>query len=1034
MKRKRNIVEAAMKYWQIVAVFVVAMMVMGVFGLKNMPRNEFPEFTIRQGVIVGVYPGATSLEVEEQLTKKVENYLFGFTEVNKAKTYSYSKEGMMYVIVELNDNVNNADKFWSKLRLGLDELKMQLPGGVLALIGSNDFGDTSAFLITMSSDEKDYRELEEIMKDLEADIRKINSVAKIKRYGTQKENIYVYVNQEKLNEYSIKPATILAMFKIQEALNYAGDVDNGELVLPVHIPPHFNSERELEQQIIYSDPQGNIIRLKDVARIERKYETPSNYIRNNGNNSLLLSLEMQPGNNIVQFGKEVEKVLEDFELRTADDVEINIISNLPEVVESSISHFMKEFLIAVIAVIIVTMILLPFRISSVAAVTIPISILITLGIMQMVGIQLDIVTLAGLIVVLGMVVDNAIVVIDNHIEKLDHGETPWNAAWKAATELFIPVLSATTAICAAFFPVMIVVTGMFREFVGNLPIVIGIALGISMLVSTLLVPFISYVFIKRGLNHTATETKSNGFLQKVQSVYDAGLEKTFAYPKTTILLGILTVVVSVGIFLLTDQKLFPSMDRKQFAVEIYLPEGSALNQTEKIVDSLEIALLQDDRITNVASFVGNGSPRFHTLYAPHMPAKNYGQILVNTISNEATLKILDEFSEEYEDAFVNANIKWKQIAFEKFTAPLEIRISGDNIYDIKQTAEEVAEILGSHEKTTWVRTDWAEMRKGVSLELDENKSNQLGYAKTLIASSLLIGLEGLPITTIWEGDYPIEVILSKEEYLKDEISDLENLQIISPITMESLPLRAVAKIKPELTEGNIVRRNGVRTITVLSDVKRNTNYSNTLNDLRPQIDNLVLPTGVTIEYGGEQGENAEVYGPMVKSLLISVVLIFFILILQFKTVRRTLLVMSTMLFSVIGAVLGLKIIGYPFSATAFLGFIGLIGITVRSGIILIDYAMQLVTKEGYTYKEAAIAAGKRRMRPIFLTAMAAAVGVIPMILSDSPLWGPLGTVICFGLISGMILTLFVLPVLFWKTTAKESYTDAHPTEEIPVKI
>ena len=1022
--KRINIIEAAMKYKQIIIAFVVVMMVLGVFGLMNMPRNEFPEFTIRQGVIVGIYPGATSQEVEEQLSTVVENYIFGYKEVNKPKTYSHSKEGMMILFVELNDNVHDADQFWSKLRHGLDELKMQLPTGVLALVGNNDFGDTSAFLITLSSENKTYRELEEVTKDLEADIRRINSVSKIKRYGTQKEKIYVYINQEKLNEYQIKPTTLFGVFKLQESLNYAGELDNGELVLPVHLPARYESEKELEQQIIYSDPQGNIIRLKDVARIERRYEGPSKYIRNNGNNALLLSLEMQQGNNIVQFGSDVESALDQFREKISEDIEVNIISNLPEAVDSSISHFMIEFLIAIIAVVAVTMILLPFRVSSVAAITIPISILITIGIMQLAGIQLDIVSLAGLIVVLGMVVDNAIVVIDNHIEKLDHGETPWDAAWKAASELFIPVLSATAAIIAAFFPMMLFLKGMASDFVGSFPITIGIALVISMIVALLLVPFMCFVFIKNGLGEAKdSEKETKNFLTRIQNGYDYVLAKTFQYPKTTISVGVISVVIAFILFSQTDQQLFPTFDRKQFAVEVTLPEGAALSQTELIIDSLERILLQDKRITNVASFIGNGSPRFHTLYAPHMPAINYGQILVSTISNEATVDLLDEYSILYRGAFPNANVKWKQLALEAFNAPIEVRVSTDNLKDLKQTADRIADILKNHNKITWVRNDWLEMRKGISVELDTHKSNQLGYAKSLVASSLMVAMDGLPLTTIWEDDYPVSVILSKEDSFKDEIDDLKDQYVTSPITFESLPLRSIATLNPEWTEGNIVRRNGVRTMTVYADIERNVIYGNVFKDVNVLIDDLELPEGVIVEYGGENEGMIENFIPLGYSLGVSVLLIFFILMLQFKTMRRTLLIMSTMLLSLFGAVFGLNVIGYPFGLTSFIGLIGLMGITVRNGIILIDYAMQLVVKNKMTYKEAAIAAGKRRMRPIFLTSMAAAMGVVPMIISNSSLWGPLGTVICFGLIFGMMLTLLVLPVLYWKTTGSEKLGD-----------
>lgn len=1007
-----------MKYRQIILAFVLVMMILGIVGLINMPRREYPEFTIRQGVIVGIYPGATSEEVETQLTTEVENYIFGYEEVNKAKTHSISKEGMMIIYVELNDNVHNADQFWSKLRHGLDELKMKLPSGVIALVGSNDFGDTSALLITMSSDKKSYRELEDVMKKLESDIRKIPSVSKIKRYGTQQEKIYVYIQPDKLNEYKIDPSTIFASFKIQESLIYSGKLDNGEWVLPVHIPPRFNSEEDLMNQIVYTDPTGNSVRLKDIARIERKYADPTSFIRNNGNNALLLSLEMQKGNNIVQFGKDVQNVLDQFSKQESSDVKINVISNLPEVVDHSISHFMIEFMIAILAVIVVTMILLPFRVAAVAGVTIPVSILITLGIMQLVGIQLHIVSLAGLIVVLGMVVDNAIVVIDNHLEKLDQHETPWDAAWKAATELFIPILSATAAIIAAFFPLMLFLHGMASDFVSTFPITTGIALVISMIVALLLVPFMCFIFIKKGLHKPKTEEKTSkkSFLDRVQDKYDALLDWTFRNGKKTLAFGLLSVLAGIVLFSTLEQKLFPAMERSQFPVEIYLPEGSSLTKTEAVVDSLAKALQQDGRVTNVASFVGTGSPRFNDLYAPHISAKNFGQLMVNTISDEATDEILNEYSKKYQNAFPDANIKWKQLAMENFDAPIEIRISGDSIALLKETAKKVAQILKSNEQTTWVRNDWDNMREGVSIQLDNNKASQLGYAKTLVAASLMTSLEGLPLTTIWEGNYPVNVILSEDENQQNNMNDLENHHISSPLTMESLPLRSIAKLKPEWTEGIIARRNGIRTVTVKADLQRSVIPSNVFKVVQPKIEKLELPEGVSISYGGDDEATKENMIPLIYSLGVSVLLIFFILLIQFKTTRRALLIMSTMLMSVLGAALGLKLTGYPFGMTSFIGLIGLVGIVVRNGIILIDYAMHLVTREGLSYKEAAIAAGKRRMRPIFLTSMAAAMGVVPMIISRSPLWGPLGAVICFGMITGMILTLLILPVLYWKVS------------------
>jgi multidrug efflux pump subunit AcrB len=1041
MKSQKNVVETVMKYPQVILSMVTLLMIFGVYGLKKMPRDEFPQFTIRQGLIVGIFPGATSAQVEEQLTSVVENYIFGYKEINKAKTYSHSREGQMVIFVELNDDVSEADKFWSKLRHGLDELKMQLPSDVLALIGTNDFGDTSALLVTMSSPEKSYRELEQVMKSLEAQIRKVESVSKIKIAGKQKETIFVYADPRKLNEYNISSTTILGAFKTHELMNYSGKLDNDELVLPVHVPPNFTSEEDLEQLIVYSDPEGNTIRLKDIARVERAYREPDSLIKNNRSRALILSLEMQAGNNIVQFGEDVQTVLSRFRKTIDDDVQINVISNQPHVVHESIQHFMRELLFAIISVIIVTMLLLPFRVSSVAAVTIPISILITLGIMYAAGIQLDIVSLAGLIVVLGMVVDNAIVVIDNHVEKIDHGEKAWDAAWKAAKELFIPILSATAAISAAFFPLMLFMVGLAADFVSWFPLTIGIALGVSMVVAMLLVPFLCFAFIKKGLRPKNTESnvkKRKSLLDVVQQGFDGGLNMAFKVPTITILAGVASIAAAVFLFSGIKQQLFPVMERNQFAVEVYLPQGASVKKTGAVIDKLESLLLSDNRVTNVASFVGTSSPRFHALYAPHMPAPNYGQLMVNTESNEATVEVIEKYEKKYGDIFPEAHIKWKQLAMEKFSAPIEVRISGDDISQLKATAEKVAAIMQQNPKASWVRTDWEEMYPSVELELDRDKSNRLGYTKTFISGSLITALDGLPLTTVWENDYPIKVLLSRDDDDKDEIQDLENQYIASPLSMKSLPLRAIADLKAEWNEGIIVRRNGVRTLTVAADVRRNITYAEVFSEVRPAIEALraSLPDGVAIEYGGEYEETLRNFVPMYYALGTSVVIIFFILLMQFKTIKKSLVIMSTMLLSLFGASAGLLIIGYPFGLTSFIGLIGLMGITVRNGIILVDYADFLVREEKMTYREAALAAGKRRMRPIFLTSAAAAVGVVPMIISRSPLWGPLATVICFGLIFGMIFTLFILPVLYWITSGSRKESEHRGDKQVfePQKI
>lgn len=1020
MSKKINLIEAAMKYRQIIISFVVLFMGFGLYALQSMPRDEFPQFVIRQGVIVGVFPGATSQEVEQHATKVIENYIFGYKEVDKAKTYSHSKEGMLIIYVELNNDVTDPDRFWSKLRHGLRELKMQLPTELIALIGTNDFGDTSAMLVTMSSKTKTPRELEDIMEKLRDRIRKVPEVSKMKTLGAQREKIFIHVDEEKLNEYALSPTTIMTAFKVHDFMSYAGELDNGDLILPVHVPPKFSSEEDVLNLVVYTDPQGNVIRLKNIATVERRYEEPDSYIRNNGNPSMVLSLEMQFGNNIVEFGHKVNKVLDEFKDEMGESVDINIISNQPHVVNESITHFLKELSIAILSVVLVTMLLLPLRVAAVAAITIPITILITIGVMLLVGIQLDMVSLAGLIVVLGMVVDNAIVVIDNHVEKLDHGIPPWDAAWKAATELFVPVFAATAAILSSFLPMMFYMTGMAGDFVSFFPLTIGIALGFSLIIAMLLVPFLCYAFIKKGLHQADQNQKKpqkRSLLDIVQNIYDHLLTKCFRHPVLTLVTGFLIVVVGLGMFTKVPQRLFPGMERNQFAVEVTLPIGSSLDKTAEVIDSLEKILMKDERVTNVAAFVGSSSPRFHALYAPRMASPEIGQILVNTISNEATLEVIEDYQDRYTEFFPGAHVKWKRLAMEKFAAPIEIRLSGDSIPLLKETGARVKEIFKENPNITWIRDDWFEKRTGIRLDLDSYKTNELGYVKALIASNLMVSLGGLPVSTVWEDDYAVGVVLQKEKRLRDGIEDLKNQYVQSPITFKSLPLRSVGTLRPEWTEGVIVHRNGVRTLTIQADVNNLVTYSTVVSQLKPYIEKLDLPQGVELSWGGEKEETIENYVPMGYSMVTSIVLIYFILLFQFRGIKKALLVMSTMLLSIPGAVLGLLLVGYPFGLTTFIGIIGLMGITVRNGIILVDYALELQREHQLNIREAAISAGKRRMRPIFLTAMAAAVGVVPMIMSGSPLWGPLGTVICFGLIVGMIMTLFILPVMYWVSFA-----------------
>ena len=424
--KKRNAVEWAMHYKQIIILIVCCLIAFGIYSLPNMRKNEFPDFTIRQGLVIAVAPGNTAEEMVEQVAKPLEEYIFTYKEVKKAKTFSRSRDGITYIQVELNDDLTNKDEFWSKFKHGVSQFKAQLPSNVLAVIVQDDFGDTSALLITMESEEKTYRELNDYMDDLQDRLRRIPSVGRMSVSGLQKEQISVYLDNAKLSKYGLNDRMIAATLFQKGFSTSGGRVKSDEYVQPVYVAKSLNTVYDVQQQIVYTDPQGNNIRLKDVARVVKEYPKADSYITNNGKKCLLLSVEMKKGQNIVAMGDEVNEVVNEYQKELPSEVNIFRITDQSQVVGDSIDNFLHELIIAIIAVVIVVMLLLPIRVALVAASTIPITIFISLGLFYAFGIELNTVTLAALIVTLGMIVDNSIVIIDNYLEKIGEGMSRWH--------------------------------------------------------------------------------------------------------------------------------------------------------------------------------------------------------------------------------------------------------------------------------------------------------------------------------------------------------------------------------------------------------------------------------------------------------------------------------------------------------------------------------------------------------------------------------------------------------------------------------
>ena len=989
--------------------------ILGVYSLLNMSRREDPKLTNPQGLVVAFFPGAGSTQVEEQVTKKIEECLFKFEEVKKEETVSSSEEGKVIITVILKEDVKALDVFWNKLRQQLMLLKQtELPEGVIGPIVNSDFGDTEAMVIGISGEGAPYNQLKHYSKQLEEQLRTLPEVSKVKRAGDLAEQIQVFTNSAKMAQYGVNQQDIIRILKSQNDIYPTGDLDVSSYNVPLYTKGYYNTQEELENQIVGASRNGSVVRLKDIATFNRAYADPANKIKISEEEAIIVSVQMHSGNNIVKFGRDVNAKLEHFRKTIPSNIKITTIADQPYIVEKSISKFINEFLLAIFAVIIVIVLMLPFRISVVASMAIPMTIALTLAFMNMFDLELHQVSLSSLILVLGLVVDDAIVVVDNYVELLDKGADRWDAAWRSANELVIPILTATLTIILAFSP-MLMLDGVIGEFIQALPLTVAISLSSSFIVSMVFTPLLCYTFIGKGLHSANNDGKKKlgSLLDKMQSGYNRALDWTVINPKKTISLGLLSLAIALIVFKFgIKQKFFPEAERNQFVMELWMPTGTNLNATEKATAKLENLIRNDKRVTGYTSFVGTSAPRFYYNFSPEFPVSNYAQIIVNTTSVKATSELFSELSHKVENVVPEGNphVRLMQQG-QPMNASVEVRIQGDDLKTLKAIGQQVDSIIRTKNGSFHVRDNYKEDYFGVDIRLLP-EAQRLGFTSEVIAKSVYAGFSGAPVTTLREGENDINVVLRLDENKRQTTADLNTIYLTSPVTGASVPLGQIAELAPTWKTGKIIHRNGIRVLTVQSETTGGILPSQLLSEIKPDIARLSLPLGYKITFGGEYNNQQKTFPDMIRCLLIGVVMIFLVLLFQFKNMKETAIIMLTIPLSLFGAIAGLLITGNNFGFMAFVGLISLSGLVVRNAIILIDHIHELEKHHGMNLREATIESGKRRLRPIFLTAMAAAIGVLPMILSGSPLWSSLASVMAFGVIWGMVIGLLFVPACY----------------------
>lgn len=1016
-----RLVLGAIKNRNIVDLFLFLLIGLGIVGLVTMNKDEFPTFEIKQGLIAAVYPGADVHQVEEELGKPLEQMLFSMSEISRPQTKVVNKDGMCYIYTDLTVSSSQKTETWSKIKLKIDSFKQTLPPGVLAIVVLDDFSSLTSVLISIEAPDKGYAELNELARDLSDRLREIPELANASIIGEQSEEFAVIADMDRLSQYGISPSALMLDYQSANLQALGGTFSTDYVSSPVHIAKNVTSEKELAERIIRTSKEGQSLRLGDVAKIERRYKEPSSLISFNGRSAVILSIEMSPDNNIVAFGKDVDRVIGEFLKEAPESVSITRITDQPKVVGDSVWSFIRDLIISMLVVILVMMLLFPIKSALIASSGVPVCTAIALALMYLNGITLNTVSLAALIVVLGMIVDDSIITMDGYMDKLGRGMSRLDAAQASAQELFKPMFMATFAISAMFFPILKLIHGYLGDFVSTFPWVITFALMSSLAYAILVVPSLETRFI------TSPSSESKGIINKFQNIlfrgmqtaYDFVQDKCFKHAGLTILTGVAAIALGLLMFSRMNLQLMPMANRPLFSIEVYLDPDSSIEQTQAVTDSLSRMLRKDERIVSVTEFIGTGTPRFHATYSPILPGPNVAQLIVNTKSNKDTRECLKEYESFYEHYFPNALIRFKQMDYQGVSIPVEVRVFGDDYEQIRAMSDSIKSYMSTLEMIKWVHSDGDNLIPTINLELKGDEATRLGVNRALMNLSLTSALNGVPISSIREGDVTIPVNLYSQDFQKDATYDnIGNTLVATAIPGQMVPLRQVADVSPGWEPEVLTRINGKQAIVVGADMKYGYSQPTAIKAIKEYLSRTTMPEGVSVEFGGLNSINSSIGPEIVLAFFAAVFVLFMFLLFHFKKISLAVLTIVLSSLCLFGAFFGLWIFGLDFSMTAVLGLISLVGIIVRNGIIMFEYAEELRFEKGYSVKDAAQEAGKRRMRPIFLTSCTTALGVLPMIISGDLLWMPMGVVICFGTMLSVFLITLIMPVSYWQIFRK----------------
>lgn len=1012
--KKFNLADWALRHKSIIYYFIAVLLTFGIFSFTHMGRMEDPDFTMRTMVVGVSWPGASPQQMSDQVTDKLEEKLRDLPGVDYTKSFTDGSKSVIYINLKEDLPSNKIRPAWEEARNMINDEWKSLPSGVQGPSINDRFDDVYGTIYALSGDEFSYEEKRQQAENLKRQLLSVPNVKKITLIGVQEKSLDVTINKDKLASYQVSTQQLLTALKQQSAMVPAGMVNTDTNNVYLRINGVFDSVDAVKNMPIRINNQT--IRLGDIADVTMTYKDPSSpQFYYEGKPAIGIAISMDAGANNIEFGKAIDTKLKELKTTIPAGLSLDQVSNQPHIVKESIGDFSQSLFEAIAIVLLVSFASLGIRTGIVVALTIPVVVSTTFVLMYENGIYLHKVSLGALILALGLLVDDAIIVVEMMSVKLEEGFNHWRAATFAYESTAFPMLSGTLITCAGFLPLALA-EGMVAEFTKSLSIVVFMALILSWIASVLVSPVLGYKIIENKAEKPESEwTRRDHIMHRLKTVFYARFESllhwALGHHKAVLLLTLGAFVLSLLSFPLIKQEFFPSSTRSEIIVSMQFPQSSSIDYTQNQAKSLDALLKDDEHIDHFTTYVGEGSPLFVLTLEPELPRANFMQTIIVTKSLEdrdALFKDLqDQLNDQYPSALIN--MQFVQIG-PPSKYPVMLRVSGPDASEVKTIANDVKAKMQEDKDLHNIAFDWPDTEPVAQIHIDPDKARLLGinsYAVSLHLQSLLSGTKS---GEYYEGNQTIPVTFRLSGNENHNLAALSSLPIQTG-NGSYVPLSQIATISMSQEEGIIWHRNMMSTISihanvgpgVLGNAKTKEIY-NKLAEYRQD-----LPTGYTIDLDGSAEKSVTAVQKLLVPMPIMLFAIMTILMFQLKRIALMFMALFTAPLGLIGVVLALNITRTPLGFMAILGIIALSGMIIRNSIILLDQ-IEIHRAEGQSAREAIINSATLRFRPIMLTAIAAILGMIP--LMGSVFWSPLAIAFSGGLLVATILTLIVLPVMY----------------------